>query len=970
METQLVRIGGASDNIPEKNVIFVHGLNGSLRESWSTDSPDGFWPEWLAKDYPQLGIWSVGYDASASRWKGTAMALYHRATNVLAKLDAQGLLDKSMCFVTHSMGGLLVKKMLSNAYDLAPEYKQFTRNTRGIVFLATPHSGSDLANWANFFGFFFRPTVAVQELKSAAPILLELNTWYRVNARQLGVRTQVYHETQSLRGPIVVDAASADPGIEGVTPIPTDANHSNIIKLASRESLVYTRVSKFVSRVLLEEGSILPPEKLPTAQVTETAKQPPTPTIKSLYELRGRGVPDFVGRQSQINRLVNAFFKASESGKAAIGGIRGLGGLGKTELAYVVAQRLEKTFPDAQILLEMRGIRENPMTAEQALQEVIQTFEPLAKLPEDLGALRTTYFSLLTEKRVLILADDVHDESQVEALLPPPGCALLLTTRQRFPLPGMETINLEILLQEEAEELLLKIYPEIGAAAPRLTQLCGKLPLALRLSANILANSPTSVEEYLNVLGDERTRLAHLRSTNRSVEASLQLSYAALDPAAQQVLCQMSVFPASFDTKAAKAVVEVPKSEGQGTTGEQQSLEEVLELLYQRSLLEWDRQTGRYSLHDLVRAFALARLEDEDVARMRHAVHYAEVAALADNQYLEGSGNVLLGLKLFDGERTHIDAGWSWAQRQAGGGSQGIDQLLLNYTNATYYVGNLRYDKRLERIPQLEVAIDAAQRLGDKRREGNAMGTLGVAYADLGETHKAIEYFEQWLQISREIGDRRGEGSAMGNLGLAYATLGEARKAIEYLEQDLKISREIGDRRGEGSAMGNLGLAYATLGETHKAIEYFEQVLQISREIGDRRAESSTLGNLGNAFGDLGETHKAIEYFKHLLKIAREMGDRHSEGKAMGNLGLAYAALGEARKAIEYLEQDLKISREIGDRQGEAITSWNLGMLFKESDPARRVELMQILVDYECEIGHADAEKHAAQVEALRKGLA
>ena len=401
-----------------------------------------------------------------------------------------------------------------------------------------------------------------------------------------------------------------------------------------------------------------------------TPGEAPTSAIKSLHQLRAR-VPDFIGRQAEIGQLVKALRRATRRGEAAIGGIRGMGGVGKTELAYAVAQRLTDMFPDAQLLIEMRGVSDNPnpMTPEQALQEVLRAFEPLAQLPDNLNELRSAYRTLLSGKRVLVLADNVRDEKQVEALLPPPGCALLLTTRQRFDLPGMETVDLPTLPPLEAEKLLLDIYPDIGSAAPRMAQLCGRLPLALRLSASICANSPISVEDYLKALENERERLTRLRTPNTSVEASLQLSYATLDLPAQQVLCQFSVFPASFDLDAAKAVMEVPQAEGQGATSDQRLLQELLDLLYHRSLLEWDRQTRRYSLHDLVRVFALERLDDvggTNAVRMRHAVHYAGVAAHAGELYKKGGENLLLGLKLFDGERTHVDAGWSWAQEQAG----------------------------------------------------------------------------------------------------------------------------------------------------------------------------------------------------------------------------------------------------------------------------------------------------------------
>ena len=130
--------------------------------------------------------------------------------------------------------------------------------------------------------------------------------------------------------------------------------------------------------------------------------------------------------------------------------------------------------------------------------------------------------------------------------------------------------------------------------------------------------------------------------------------------------------------------------------------------------------------------------------------------------------------------------------------------------------------------------------------KGQPWATWALAYADLGDARRAIEFYEQALAIAREIGDRRGEGNALGNLGIAYADLGETRRAIEFYEQRLAIAREIGDRRGEGNALGNLGIAYADLGETRRAIEFYEQALAIAREIGDRRGEGQRPGQPGH----------------------------------------------------------------------------------------------------------------------------
>ena len=290
-------------------------------------------------------------------------------------------------------------------------------------------------------------------------------------------------------------------------------------------------------------------------------------------------------------------------------------------------------------------------------------------------------------------------------------------------------------------------------------------------------------------------------------------------------------------------------------------------------------------------------------ARHRHASHYKDVAAIAHDLYLEGGEVLTSGLVMFDQEWDNIRVGQAWAVERVATDDRAA-RLCVEYCFASIHWLSLRIHPR-ERMHWLEAAVSAA----------------------------------------REIGDPA-EGSALGNLGNVYAAIGEPRRAIECYQQALTIAREIGDRRGEGNALDSLGLAYGTLGETHRAIEFFHQHLAVAREIGDRRGESNALGGLGWANHRLGEVRRAIEFHQQALAIAREIGDRRSELVGLGNLGNAHLALGEPCDAIEFYQQDLAIAREIGDRRGEGNHSWNLGLLYEQTDPARAVVLMSVLVEY------------------------
>jgi len=242
------------------DVIFIHGLDGNAQTTWQiAGRQDTFWPAWLGEDLPNIGVWSLGYEVSSLAWRGTTMPLSDRALNALTLLDTYDIGKRPLVFIVHSMGGLLVKQMLRHARDLNdPAWTAVMNAARGIVFLSTPHSGSDIASWVEHVGTLLRASVSIKELKAHDPRLRELNIWYRNNVGTLGIKTQVYYEKYSTRGVLVVNATSADPGISGVTPVPMDADHSTITKPEDRNTLIYRSVKRFVESCLAE-----PPRREP-----------------------------------------------------------------------------------------------------------------------------------------------------------------------------------------------------------------------------------------------------------------------------------------------------------------------------------------------------------------------------------------------------------------------------------------------------------------------------------------------------------------------------------------------------------------------------------------------------------------------------------------------------------------------------------------------------------------------------------
>jgi len=652
-----------------------------------------------------------------------------------------------------------------------------------------------------------------------------------------------------------------------------------------------------------EKDSQVPPSPIPSLSpsLSSSLHQLPPPPQK------------FVGREEELSDMM----KQLDKGGLTISGLRGMGGIGKTALALVLANKIKDRYPDAQISFDLQGTSPKPLSPEEAMGRVIHAFLPEQKLPDTMDELKSCYLSILDGKKVLILVDNARDSSQVKPLLPPSGCFLLVTSRFKFELKDWQTLDLGILPEDKAENLLLSLAPRIGEHAKAFTHACGYLPLALCLAGGALkARKELSPESYIQKLKDSKDRLKnldkfkHLTEEERGIEASLDLSYTFVPDDLKRSWRMVSVFPYDFDVSAASSVLAMDKDR----------ISEILGDLYHHSMIERDESTGRYHLHDLARDFASSRLtkKEEYKSRLRHSCHYIDVLREDNSLYEKGGEGVVQGLKLFDLERKNIEAGQAWACSHAEEDKEAC-RLCSDYPDAGFYFLDLRQHPRKERIPWLEAALNSARLLKDRNMEGNHLGNLGAAYYHLGEVRKAIEYHEKALVISREIGERRGEGNTLCNLGAAYHILGEARKAIEYYEKALVIHREIGDRRGEGNALGNLGVAYKNLGEVRKAIEYDEKYFEIAREIGDRRGEGNALGNLGNAYADLGEVRKAIEYYEKQLKIVIEIGDRRGEGNALWNMALAYDNLGNRKKAITLAKDALAIYERIEDPYAENV---------------------------------------------------
>ncbi|MEO9789808.1 MAG: hypothetical protein ABJF67_19685 [Aurantimonas coralicida] len=238
----------------------MHGITGHFEKTWqSNGKPQEFWPDWLYDDLPEgVAIWSLGYPARGTDWMpGSSLALPDRAANLLPRLLAEpGLQQGNIVFVAHSLGGLVVEQILRNA-EISGRHDSsaadFLDRVRGVAFIGTPHSGSDIASLLIQIGVV-RASAALIGLGRNDPHLRDLNRWFR--AFSYGrLRSVVLQETKKYWGVFVVQPDSSDPGLEPASPvIPIDENHLSIVKPKDRSADTYVHLRKFLS------GDFTPPQ--------------------------------------------------------------------------------------------------------------------------------------------------------------------------------------------------------------------------------------------------------------------------------------------------------------------------------------------------------------------------------------------------------------------------------------------------------------------------------------------------------------------------------------------------------------------------------------------------------------------------------------------------------------------------------------------------------------------------------------
>jgi tetratricopeptide (TPR) repeat protein/transcriptional regulator with XRE-family HTH domain len=618
-----------------------------------------------------------------------------------------------------------------------------------------------------------------------------------------------------------------------------------------------------------------------------------------------------------------------------ISAIAGTAGVGKTALAVQWAHQVAERFPDGQLHVNLRGYDPGePVMAADALAGLLRSLGvPGTDIPDEPEDRARLYRSRLAGRRVLVLLDNARDGDQVRPLLPgDPGCVTVVTSRDALAglvaADGARRLELDVLPPADALALLRALIgdraDEDPGAAAELTGLCARLPLALRIAAELaVARRSVPLADLVAELTVSRLDALDAGDDRADVRAVISWSYRHLPDDVAAAFALAGLHPGEdLDAHAAAALT--------GTTVGQ--ARRVLGRLHRASLLH-AAGNGRYGLHDLLRAYAREQATARDADGACHQAltrlfdyYLAAAAAAMDILYPAEArlrppapASAAAGPAMtaeadarawLDTERANLVAvaahcaGHDWPAHAAG-----LARTLFRYLMNGSHLPDAHTIYRH--------ALQAARRSGDLAAEADALNGLGGIGVMKGWFRDAAGHYQAALERYRQCGDAAGQARALGNLGTTEYHQHNHQSAAGYYRQAVDAYHDAGDGLSAARALADLATAETELGAHDQAADHLGRAVPVLHEANDQHGEARALERMGELSLRRGQLTQAGRFFGRSLAISRRIGNTAGVATGLSNLGVISLRRGDHQQAIGHLRQALALHRQAGYQQGE-----------------------------------------------------
>ncbi|AQR64423.1 hypothetical protein BXU06_04630 [Aquaspirillum sp. LM1] len=892
-------------------VILIHGLNGHFLDSWRPDGtpPDACWPHWLSED-SGCDVYLLEYDASLSRWQHQAMPLPDQGDQVASLLSVHPkLVERQLVLIGHSMGGLVIKTLITQSmHKDDPRHQAMVRRIRGVVFIATPHQGAELANLAQAIGKLLRPNPQVGNLQLHDPHLRQLNRSFGAEHTRLGFAVQAFAESRDLEWQTkrswlpwltrlarvrVVDPSSSDPSLPGVTAVPLAQNHISISKPANRNEHLHHAVCAFLGEIPSLTAQLAAPAAwVPMAAPVPT--QPPARLSGGNDKKLNPVEKEVYGRDAIVAQVLD--FLRGDANTLAVSAakeVSGVGGIGKTEVCKAAlkawlteaphAAAWYLSLPDHASLADLLDIAQRGL----GLPSQVDTMDKLiTSLPPGL-------YYLDNLESVLSQPEGIK---ALKAWADQPDVRLLVSSRQSVSAVFGKIIEVDRLPDDAALRLFRETWAGPANQLPQDAELThfvvnelGGHPLSIVLCARL--GDWCSYVELLRRWQHLGTRAADdpQQPTARlgSLDTSLALTAQALHQHNPHTLLLWAAC-ALFHGGVPQDTLE----ELESTSG----WIDARRWLVRHHVLTRNAE-GRWAMLPPLARYALDAAQagrarfDWAVVRQplqeMFTLKVDQVQSICSSdqkrearrwlqQYFTALARLMGGM--LSGQK---DEAWLLAIA-----NKLSNEYIFNTVVAAPLLAILceRYpdealfllrrgdlESRLRDPDKACACYQEARVLYEKKHDdlglANTLKSLGDLEKRQSEMDKARDCYEEAKSLYKKKNDDLGLANTLKSLGDLERRLGELSKTRTCYEEALALFKECRDDLGLANTLKSLGDLESRRGEVGKAYEYYSQAQNLYEQESDRLGLADTLRSLGNLEKRLGEVDKARASYTKALKL-------------------------------------------------------------------------------------------------------
>lgn len=665
------------------------------------------------------------------------------------------------------------------------------------------------------------------------------------------------------------------------------------------------------------------PDKKKACSATDNSEQPgakysqDNDVFNVPYRQKGKGV---VGRDSALNQLLK---QLTESRGTAIGqaaSFYGMGGLGKTQLAVEYAYKYKDKYPKGVIWISA------DQDIDSQLIQIAKKGNWIAPESEHKLILEIAKRRLSTYSDCLIVFDNVDKLDHIKPYLPEADASPHLLLTSRLPVRGFEPIEIDVLSEDDALDLLcLEAGRDFDSlpideknAAKSIVKDLGFLPLAIEIAGAYLKYSKQiAFLKYYFILNQSFTTAlpgefhSSFTSHEPDLKRTLKISESVLEqaPPLKEILDVLTWSGSSFmGLFLLSTILNVPESD----------LIHPLNLGTMLRIIRKDEAHERYEIHRLLR-----KVRQEEFVLEQNTT-WTETVIDRIGSWFEERREDFSHLSDYEAEVDHLKQWYENAERIACVQSA---RLLWLQAYPSYHWG--KYNKTYD---LLKSALDLYEKKSgvDSELKAHIMNDLGTVFQLSGKYQKSLEFKLQALKIRETLlgTDHKETAFSMDNVGTSYYDLDDYPKALELHERALKIyEKQLGYyHRLTAKAMNNTGATYWRLGKHEEALIVQERALEINiKQLGPEHPETAkALTNLGLTYFKISKEQKALELQEQALKICeKQLGSEHPDtASVLNNYGGTYSELGKHQKALELKERALKIwEKQLGPEHPNTITA-------------------------------------------------